>query len=131
MKLFEILSGSKYFKIFLRFPINSLLSFVIRFVSLYFLVDLLNYNYTSIYLITYLYFICQSYVIQKYFVQKSRENTFTKFLVSNIVLGILEYTMIYFLQIFFSSYYSYMFLVAATIIYFLRFYIYTFKIFKS
>ena len=131
MKLFEILSDSKYFKIFLRFPINSLLSFVIRFVSLYFLVDLLNYDYTSIYLITYLYIICQSYVIQKYFVQKSRENTFTKFLFSNIVLGILEYTLIYFLQIFFSSYYSYMFLVAAAIIYFLRFYIYTFKIFKS
>ena len=130
MKLFEILSDSKYFKIFLRFPINSLLSFVIRFVSLYFLVDLLNYDYTSIYLITYLYIICQSYVIQKYFVQKSRENAFTKFLFSNIVLGILEYTLIYFLQIFFSSYYSYMFLIAAAIIYLLRFYIYTFKIFK-
>ena len=131
MKLFEILSGSKYFKIFLRFPINSLLSFVIRFVSLYFLVDLLNYDYTSIYLITYLYIICQSYVIQKYFVQKSRENTFTKFLFSNIVIGVFEYALIYFLQIFFSSYYSYMFLIAAAVVYFLRFYIYTFKIFQS
>ena len=131
MKFSEIKSDNKYLKIFLRFPVSSLLSFIIRFFSLYLFVDLLKYDYTSVYLIVYLYVVGQSYLIQKYFVQKSKENNFTKFLFSNIVLGIFEYLMIYFLQIFFNSYYAYMFLVTALRIYLLRFYIYTFKIFKS
>ena len=130
MKFTEVIKDRKYFKIFLRFPINSILSFIIRFSSLFFLVDLLNYDYTLVYLISYLYIICQSYLIQKFIVQKSRKGSFTKFLYSNIIIGIFEYSLIYFLQMLFNTSYVYMFLIAALIVYFLRFYIYTFKIFN-
>lgn len=131
MKFLKIFADRKYFRIFLRFPINSLLSFVIRFFSLYFLVDIYNFDYTLVYITTYSYIIFQSYLLQKYFVQKSMKSNFILFLFSNIVIGIFEYALIYFLQIFFSSYYSYMLFVAAAVVYLLRFYIYTFKIFKS
>lgn len=130
MKFTEVIKDRKYFKIFLRFPINSILSFIIRFSSLFFLVDLLNYDYTLVYLISYLYIICQSYLIQKFIVQKSRKGSFKKFLYSNIIIGIFEYSLIYFLQMLFNTFYVYMFLIAALIVYFLRFYIYTFKIFN-
>ena len=131
MKFLKILKSNEYFKIFLKFPINSFLSFLIRFFSLYFFVDILKYNYSTVYLNTYLYILFQSYLIQKYFVQKSSENNFIKFFFANIFLGFFEYGLIYILQLFFNSYYSFMFIVAAVVIYFFRFYIYTFKIFNK
>lgn len=121
----------KYIKIFLKFPINSFLSFLIRFSSIYFFVDFLGYSYTTVYLVSYLYIVCQSYLIQKHFIQKSIENKFTKFLISNIFLGFFEFLLIYILQLFFNANYSQLLVVAAIIIYFIRFYIYTFKIFKK
>ena len=130
-KVLEIIKKNEYLQIFLKFPINSALSFLIRFLCLYFFVDLLNYNYDTIYLVSYVYIVCQSYLIQKYFVQKSSENNFFKFFFTNIFLGFFEYALIFVLQIFFNSYYSYMLIVSAILIYFFRFYIYTFKIFKK
>ena len=129
MKLKKNFKNNEYFKIFLKFPINSLLSFLIRFLSLYFFVDLLFYDYNTIYLITYFYIICQSYFVQKFVIQRSSENNFVKFLFTNIILGFVEYTMIYYLQIFFN-YYSSSLIVAGLVIYFFRFYFYTFKIFN-
>ena len=131
MKLIKVIKEREILKIFLKFPISSFLSFLIRFLSLYFLVDLLEYNYNAVYIITYIYVVIQSYLIQKYFVQKSSQDAFIKFFISNIFLGILEYGMISALQLFFNSYYSLMLVVSAIIIYFIRFYIYTFKIFKN
>lgn len=130
MKLIKSVKNSEHFGIFLRFPINSLLSFLIRFLSLYFFVDLLSYDYNTIYLISYVYILCQSYFVQKFIVQRSSENNFIKFLLTNFILGFVEYTMIYCLQLFFN-YYSYSLILAGLFIYFLRFYFYTFKIFKK
>ena len=79
MRITEILKSKKYIKIFLKFPINSILSFVVRFFSLYFLVDILNYSYTVVYCSTYLYVVFQSYLVQKYLIQKSSANNFLKF----------------------------------------------------
>lgn len=125
------IKGNKYLKIFLKFPINSFISFIFRFLSLYFFVDLLNYDYNAIYLLTYVYIVFQSYFVQKYFVQRSSEKKFVKFFVTNILLGLIEYTLIYIIQLFFYSYYSSAFIFSAIIIYFFRFYIYTFIIFKK
>lgn len=131
MRITEILKSKKYIKIFLKFPINSILSFVVRFFSLYFLVDILNYSYTVVYCSTYLYVVFQSYLVQKYLIQKSSANNFLKFLITNLILGFFEFSIIYVLQLQFNSYYSYLLIFAASIIYFIRFYIYTFKIFKN
>mgnify|MGYP001309118888 CR=1 FL=1 len=130
MKLIKNFKKSEYLKIFLRFPINSLLSFLIRFLSLYFFVDLLSYNYNTIYLTTYFYIMCQSYFVQKFIVQRRSGNNFKKFLLTNIILGFVEYAMIYCLQIFFNYYYSSSLIIAGLVIYFFRFYFYTFKIFN-
>ena len=130
MKLVKNFKKSEYLKIFLKFPINSLLSFSIRFLSLYFFVDILSYDYNTIYLITYFYIVCQSYFVQKFIVQRSSKNNFKKFLLTNIILGFVEYAMIYCLQIFFNYYYSFSLVIAGLVIYFFRFYFYTFKIFN-
>lgn len=131
MKILEYIRNNEILKIFLKFPINSFISFLIRFSTLYFFVDLLEYNYSRVYLITYLYIVFQSYFIQKYFVQKSSHSNFLQFFFTNILLGIFEYGLIYTLQIFFDSYYSFMLIITAIIIYLFRFYFYTFKIFKK
>lgn len=78
-KLYKFVNG-RNLKIFFRFPVNSFLSFFVRFFSLYFFVDLMKYNYLAIYFSTYLYVILQSYLIQKYYIQKSTENKFLNFL---------------------------------------------------
>ena len=130
MKKLDKFVNDRNLKVFFRFPVNSFLSFFIRFFSLYFFVDLMKYNYIAIYLSTYLYVIFQSYLIQKYYVQKSIENKLFKFFTTNLFLGLIEALLIYILENLLNYYYSYMLIISAIFMYFLRYYLYTFKIFK-
>lgn len=131
MKKLDKFVNDRNLKVFFRFPVNSFLSFFIRFFSLYFFVDLMKYNYIAIYLSTYLYVIFQSYLIQKYYVQKSIENKLFKFFTTNLFLGLIEALLIYILENLLNYYYSYMLIISAIFMYFLRYYLYTFKIFTK
>lgn len=131
MKKLVKFANSSHVKAFFRFPVNSFLSFFIRFFSLYFFVDLMKFNYIAIYLSTYLYVIFQSYLIQKYYVQKSTDNKLFKFFTTNLFLGLIEALLIYILENLLNYYYSYMLIISAIFMYFLRYYLYTFKIFTK
>lgn len=131
MKKLDKFVNDRNLKVFFRFPVNSFLSFFVRFFSLYFFVDLMKYNYIAIYLSTYLYVIFQSYLIQKYYVQKSIENKLFKFFTTNLFLGLIEALLIYILENLLKYYYSYMLIISAIFMYFLRYYLYTFKIFTK
>jgi hypothetical protein len=118
------------FEKIIKYPLNSILSFLIRFLIILIFVDLLNFNFETIFFISYIYLIIQSYFIQKKYIFKFDENRLSIFIIVNLILGLLEYFILELLRLKFIIYYSVLVILTTAILFFLRFYIYNFKIFK-
>lgn len=116
---------------FAKFPINSILSFLIRFLSILIFVDLLNLDFNLIYSISYIYVIIQSYFIQKKFIFKSGSSKFFKFLTFNLFIAICEYAIIIFLRQYYQIYFSLLIISLSVFTYLTRFCVYEFIIFKN
>tara|TARA_B100001778_G_scaffold179739_1_gene147789 strand:+ start:188 stop:544 length:357 start_codon:yes stop_codon:yes gene_type:complete len=76
----------------LKFQANSLLSVSSRSAVIYIFTDLMNIDYTIVFWISFILVTTNSYFIQKRFVFNStKENSFGRYAVVTISLGILEY----------------------------------------
>lgn len=76
----------------LKFQANSLLSVSLRSTAIYIFTDLMNIDYALVFWISFFLVTTNSYFIQKKFVFNSnKENTFGRYALVTISLGILEY----------------------------------------
>ena len=78
--------------LYLKYQANSILSVSLRSASIYIFTDLLKFNYSLIFWLSFFLVSINSFFIQKKFVFKSENpRSFSRFLLVAVSLGILEY----------------------------------------
>lgn len=107
--------------LYIKYQLNSFLSVFLRSSLIYIFSDILSYDYSTIFWITFILVSTNSFFIQKKFVFKSDDrNSLLRFVQIAILLGLLEYFISYYLLDFFNLN-VFAFLIAGFGIYILRF----------
>lgn len=115
----------------MRYLANSSLSVSTRFLLTFYFADYLNWDFTGVYIFTYIYVLLQSYVINKLLIFKPNDNNLLGFMGINLLISVIEYLCINQLESSTFINYSLSTLVIGLITFISRYLIYENIIFKN
>lgn len=115
----------------MRYLANSFLSVSTRFLLTFYFADYLNWDFTEVYIFTYIYVLLQSYLINKLLIFKPNSNNLLGFIAVNLLISGVEYFCINQLESSTFLNYSFATLVIGLMTFITRYLIYRNIIFKD